>query len=87
MYSFAEAVYDSMQGELLDPVPGIENEFEEGKVCLQLYGDMLDAYERICFRLGQENEDSDCEMMINSLLDIQKILCLKMYEYGKRFGK
>ena len=86
MGSFAENVYDSLQGELLEPVPGVENAFEDGKPCIQWYGDMLDAYERICTRLGQENEDSDCEIMINSLLEIQRTLCLKMYEYGKRFG-
>lgn len=46
----------------------------------------MDAYSRICARLGQENEDTDVEIIINSLLSIQKELCFKMYEYGAKFG-
>lgn len=86
MDSFAEAVYDTLQGELCVPVPGVENAFEDGKPCAQWYQDMLDAYERICSRLCEQEEDADCEVMIDSLLRIQKTLCLMMYEYGKRFA-
>ena len=86
MDSFAEAVYYSLQGELCDPVSGVEDAFEEGKPCSQWYGDMLDAYERLCHRPGAREEDPDGEIMINSLLRIQRELCLKMFEYGKQFA-
>lgn len=85
MDSVAEAVYYTLQGELCEPVPGVEDAFEDGKFCAQWYQDMLDAYERICHRLG-EQEDADGEIMINSLLRIQKELCMKMFEYGRRFA-
>ena len=79
---FVEEVYDSLQGQLVTPVPGVENAFEEGKPCEQNYRKMLDAYARLCNRLGVGDEDEDAEIMISSLLAIQRELCMKMYAYG-----
>lgn len=59
----------------------VEDEFQEGKPCELLYGRMYDARERLCERLGVE-EDEDIETIINSMEDIARILALKMYEYG-----
>ena len=42
--------------------------------------EMLDAYERLRDRLGVVDEDEDVEVVIDSLLDIQRQLCLKMFE-------
>lgn len=86
MDRFVEDIYDSIQGELLIPVPGVENAFAEGSLCHQLYQDMLDAYARVCERLGCADEDQDVETIINSLLTIQKELCRRMYFYGCKFS-
>ena len=41
---------------------------------------MLDAYARLRDRLGVVDEDSDVEIIIDSLLTIQRELCLKMFD-------
>ena len=65
----------------------VENEYEEGKPCYELYVGMHDAYERICHRLGKpDTEDRDVEIIINNLLDIGRHLSLKMYDYGYFFA-
>ena len=83
---WVELVYDSMQGSLIVPLPQVENEFAPGRRREALYGDVLAAYERLCLRLGQDEEDADVEIIINDFLEMQKILCMKMYEYGVQFG-
>ena len=85
---FAEEVYESMQGLLVQEahIAGVENAFEDGKPCAKWYCDMLDAYGRLCDRLGVTDEDQDVEVIISSLLHIQKELCLTMYQYGTVFG-
>lgn len=83
---FVELVYDSMQGSLVVPLPQVENEFAPGSRCEVLYGDVLAAYGRLCQRLGQGEEDPDVEIIIDSFLQMQRILCMKMYEYGAQFG-
>lgn len=87
MCGFAEEVYESLCGDLVEPVCGVEDAFAEGSNCEQWYLDMLNAYERLRERLGAVNSDPDAEIMIDSLLCIQRELCLKMYEYGVRFGR
>lgn len=86
MDQFVVDVYDSLLGELLFPVPGVENAFEDGGMCMELYQNMMDAYSRLLLRLGQKEDDPDVEIIINSLLAIQKELCLKMYWYGTKFA-
>ena len=79
-----ERVYETLSGLLLDEycVPGVENAFAEGSPCATLYKDVLDAYARICERLGTEEEDADVEIIINAFLEMNKILRCKMFEYG-----
>ena len=84
---WVELVYDSLQGHLVNPLPGVENAFAQGSECEQLYGNMLAAYERLCERLGAGEDDGDVEIIIHSLLQIQKIVGMKMYSYGVQFGK
>ena len=67
-------------------VPGVEYAFAEGSFCMNRYSEMLDAYERLCNRLGVVDEDEDIEIMIMALLDIQYELCLRMCDYGAQFG-
>ncbi len=61
----------------------VKNEFEEGSPCSEGYRRMLDAYARVCKRLGSpEWEDEDVEVIINELLDISRLVALKMFDYG-----
>ena len=82
-----ERVYYSLLGQYEKgyELPGIENLFATEGECAMLYGAVLDAYGRLCGRLGVVDEDADVEIIISNLLDIQKKLCLKMFDYGQRF--
>ncbi len=86
--TMAQLVYDSMSGNLLEEycVPGVENAFDEGKPCAELYGRVLKAYERLCLRLGESDEDTDVEVIINAFMEINRIVGVKMYEYGYEKG-
>ena len=46
---------------------------------------MLEAYQRLCERLGVQDEDDDVEIIINSLLNIQRETAYHMYYYGAKF--
>ncbi len=84
----AEWVYDTLQGVLMDEarLPGVENLFEEGSECMNCYEKALNAYERICERLHVGDEDRDLEEIFNAFIDIQRVVGLKMYEYGSKYG-
>lgn len=75
----AELVYESLLGELVDPIMYVPNAFAKGSFCERKYQEMLDAYERLRDRLGIVDEDADVEIIIDSLLAIQRELCLKMF--------
>lgn len=79
----AELVYESLIGELVDPIKSVPNAFEVGSYCEARYQEMLEAYERVLERLGLEDEDEDVEIIINSLLAIQRRLCLEMFELAR----
>ncbi len=65
----------------------IQNEFAEGGECTRAYSEMLDAYSRICQRLGTEEwNDPDVEIVVNELLRIGKHIALTMFDYGALFG-
>ena len=86
-YSF-DLVYDTLLGEIhdSDAVPGVENAFEDGGECNRLYNDMFEAYLRLCHRLGVRDDDQDADIMIGNLMRTQRILCEKMFYYGRVFG-
>lgn len=91
---FKTLIFDLANGSLdLEHFPVeeskyVEDEYEEGKPCYELYAGMQDAYERICHRLGKpDTEDRDVEIIINNLLEIGRHLSLKMYDYGWFFAK
>lgn len=86
--TFSEWVYQTLSGELVEwaQVPGVENLYEEGKYCQLQYKEVYDAYQRICTRLGTEEEDDDLEIIINAFMNIDREMCLRMYEYGAKFG-
>ena len=84
-----EWAYETMTCHLKEDyrMPGVEDAFAEDGYCMDRYGDMLDAYERLCERLGVVDEDEDIETMIRAFTDIQIYLCYRMYHYGAKFGE
>lgn len=90
---FKTLIYDLANGSLdLEHFPVeerkyIENEYEEGKPCYELYAGMLDAYERLCQRLGKpDSDDQDVDIIIDNLLEIGRYMSMKMYDYGCFFS-
>lgn len=87
MYWEKEVIYDLLNGayspeHIPDWAAGvIENEFAPGKPCTSLYQNVIDANQRICARLGVD-EDKDVENIINSMFDIAQILAYRMFDYG-----
>ncbi len=88
-YKQKERIYDLMNGQInlsICPFPESEfvsDEFAEGSTCSFLYTQTLEAYSRICQRLGAEDlNDQDVEDMMNHLLALCKHLSLKMFDYG-----
>lgn len=86
--SFVEDVYESMHGMFESDilVPGVERAFATGEKCEKLYALVYDAERRLEERLGVEAHDKDVESIINSMTEIQKELCYRMYYYGAKFG-
>ena len=81
-----EEVYASMVGELIEPLDGIADEYVPGSLCDRLYRDACVARDRLCQRLGVEN-DPDLEVIFDSFCDINTYLCRKMFEYGRTMDK
>lgn len=85
--TFDELVYQSLQGTLINPLPQVENLFEEGKPCEQWYSEVYDAHIRLCKRLGNDDDtDEDVELIINSMFSIQSKIAHRMYYYGALYG-
>lgn len=84
---FMEAVYQSLQGERIEPVKGVKNAFTDGSVCDKNYEEMLAAYQRLRERLNAGEEDPDVEIIIDSMMRITDHLCYEMFAYGWRFAK
>lgn len=91
---FKMLVYDLMSGSIdlenhpVEESRYVKNAYEEGSDCDQAYAKAIEACERLGKRLGTpEGEDPDVECIMNSMLKIQEILCMKMYEYGWFFAK
>jgi len=82
-----ERVYETLTGQILPQyaLPGVENAFEEGSKCMELYTQMLEAYERLRTRLGITEEDPDVEIIIGNLMQIEREISHKMFYYGTRF--
>lgn len=85
---FADIVYDLLSGTRIQQPgdPEIENLFEIGRECEQLYTQVYDANLHLCQRLGVE-EDTDVETIINALLRIGKLTGKRMYYYGAEFAQ
>ena len=87
-YTLKELVYYTLSGQLRtrNPLPFVENAFYPGNYCTTQYNNMLDAYERLCARLGVADEDADVEIIIHSLMSIEHYLCDRIYDYGAYFA-
>ena len=86
---FKTKIYDLMNGSynleehLVAESSLVEDEFTGGEYCEKLYSQMLEAYERVCRRLGKpDTEDKDMEIIISNLLSIGKYQSMKMFDYG-----
>lgn len=80
-----EQIYERMTVQLVRPDPEIPCEFDEGKPCDRLYGQVTDARLRLCKRTGLDFEDRDLLDIIEGLEEIGKLCALKMYDYGARY--
>lgn len=82
-----EYIYESLQGTLCSPHPQVQSLFEDGMECDRWYAEMMEAYRRLCRRLGEEDEDEDVEIIINSLRRIEREVAYQMFRYGAMFAK
>ena len=77
---FSQQVYDTLIDELTEEskIAGVENAYQE----------VLKTGWALSKNMGIENGDMhpDIQLMIDQLGKIQKILCLKMFHYGRLFA-
>lgn len=81
-----EEIYEHMIGQHIHPHPEIECEFDEGKPCSKLYGNVYAARLRLAKRTGISFEDRDLLEIVESLEKIAELCALKMYDYGVRYA-
>ena len=88
--NFSQQVYDTLIDELTEEskIAGVENAYQEGSDCGQLYDEVLKTGWALSKNMGIENGDMhpDIQLMIDQLGKIQKNLCLKMFDYGRFFA-
>ena len=87
--TLAEHVYDCLLGQILSEtaLDWVESIFTDGSEYNRNYAAVLAAYGRLCQRLGTDEEDDDVEVIINSMLDNEKLIALNMFELGMRYAK
>ncbi len=91
----AEFVYEQVCGYWnTDDIPllldeSIEDEFADDHFCAQAYERVLDAYDRLYKRLGNQNrpDDEDVEIIINEMMSIEQRIAMAMFSYGLRYGR
>lgn len=87
--ALARRIYEQVCAGVLPEyqLPGVAFAFAPGSFCLQKYTQMLEAYARLCERLGVTDEDEDLECILSSLFEIQEELCCQMFLYGTQFAE
>lgn len=87
--NIADRIYDTLRGVGArdEWVAGVENLFLQGSECEKDYFEMLDAYMRLCDRLGVQDEDSDVEIMIRCFMNMEKRISHAMFVCGQRFSE
>lgn len=80
-------VYESMIGARIEgyELPWVPNLSYPDSPFDKAYGDMLEACERICRRLGTE-EDGDVEEIRNAYEEMQHLLCRQMFACGMTYA-
>ena len=86
--NYVDIIYDLLIGTRIRQPddPEVENLFEIGRECEQLYCQVYNANLSLCQRLGVE-EDADVETIINALLRICELTGKRMYHYGAEFER
>lgn len=82
-----EQVYETMACHVVESarLSGVEDAFAGDSFCMQQYGLMREAYDRLCDRLGVVDEDEDVECILCCMEQIERELCKRMFHYGQRF--
>lgn len=80
-----EQIYERMTVQFTEPDPEIPCEFDNGRLCAELYGQVCDARLRLAERTGIGFEDRDLMDMIENMEAIAKLCALRMYDYGARY--
>ena len=82
-----DIVYDLVIGErLCQPGdPEVEDLFSPGRECANLYKQVYEANLHLCNRLNTA-EDKDVEAIINSMMQICRLVGKSMYRYGVQIG-
>lgn len=88
----AKMIYQIVCGELdtdkviLPEGIQIENEFEDGGKCDQLYNQVYES-ESYLFKKAGAAEKNEVEKIISCMNSIAEILAITMYRYGECAGK
>ena len=85
VYALMNGTYDQTIVQIREGTY-VKNEFEKGSQCDHWYAEVMEAYSRLCGRLGvQEHHDTDVEIIIQNMLCIERYLALRMFEYGQQY--
>lgn len=60
----------------------VKSEFRPDSKCRELLDRIYLARVRLGLRLGTDAEDEDVMTLVNSYEELQRLLCLCMYDYG-----
>lgn len=85
VYDLVNGTYD-LEHYPIEESKYIKNEFAEGEFCAMTYDMVHETKLRIYKKLGVA-EDSDVELLIALLEQINHHLAMKMYDYGELFSK
>lgn len=83
-----ELIYDLMIGVIEKKeaeAPDIPDEFEK-EPCDRLYSEIYELKNKINERLRSE-DDPDVTHLTDCCSELTKYLCMKMFEYGTKYGK
>lgn len=87
--NFSQQVYDTLIDELTEEskIAGVENAYQEGSDCGQLYDDVLKTGWALSKNMGIERGYAPGYSVHDRPAGkIQKILCQKMFHYGRLFA-
>ena len=85
--SFVEQVYFTAVGMAVEEsrAPGVIDQYGPDGKCHGLYCQMKDAYDRVCARLGVDEEDRDLNEIVDLMESICKEVAFEMYRCGATF--